>query len=618
MPVSPSCEPLRVWSRLEPRARQTDFSSNLAAQIYDPLWMLARQWQFGEFKGEDAGSPISAKLAVRSAKLDGLRPAGGQFGGYDDAVPLEARVECQPIALDIESRGRWGRQWLKILDAAGNAFNTGGATPAYDSAVYRSRYETQFPIAVPDLAGDSIAAQTARARDAANPRAARYLRAIAGRAADGAAILGAIPAGALTWASLPASLSDGVPAEHQTFVLQSLETLRSMAGALLQLPAAAGTTWSDARLEYRFDCRVPRPDGQELVLSADAYAGGRLDWYEFDLGESVAPAGPPAGALSELSFTVIPTRAEFPGQPHPRWWQMEDGAVDLGNVRADTTDLARIVVAEFALVYGNNWFVIPSRQEVGTLDEVLGIVVADVFGQRNFVQSANRGDGTSWTRWDFFSLGRSRTAAGVNPLGAHLLLPPALGDSLESEPLETVRFVRDEVTNTVWAVESRVPDGLGGGHDGFDTARRFSEALQPPPPTPATSGKVPGLRYVLGNTVPENWIPFLPVHKPLDDRAIRLQRASMPRFFSGTVRPVRPLTSILRPGLGTDDQQLSAYFVHEEEIPRAGVQVETSFQRARWYDGAVVTWYARRKSAGRGEGGSGLRFDLIEDAPLNP
>jgi hypothetical protein len=92
----------------------------------------------------------------------------------------------------------------------------------------------------------------------------------------------------------------------------------------------------------------------------------------------------------------------------------------------------------------------------------------------------------------------------------------------------------------------------------------------------------------------------------------------MPRFFSGTVRPVRPLTSILRPGLGTDDQQLSAYFVHEEEIPRAGVQVETSFQRARWYDGAVVTWYARRKSAGRGEGGSGLRFDLIEDAPLNP
>lgn len=615
MPVSLACEPLRVWSRLEPRARQTDFSSNLAAQIYDPLWMLARQWQFGEFKGEDTGSPITAKLAVRSAKLDALRPAGGQFGAYDDAVPLEARVECQPVALDIESRGRWGRQWLKILDAAGHAFNAGGGTPAYDAAAYRSRYETQFPIAVPDPAGDSIAAQTAAARDAANPRAARYLRALAGRVADGAAILGAIPAGALTWGTLPASLSDGVPIEHQGFVLQSLASLRSMAGALLQLPVAAGSTWSDAQLEYRFDCRVPRPDGQELVLSADAYAGGRLDWYAFDLGEPAAPAGPPGGALSERSFTVIPTRAEFPGQPNPRWWQIEDGAVDLGNVRADTTDLARIVVAEFALVYGNNWFVIPSRQEVGTLDEVLGIVVTDVFGQRNFVQSANRGDGTSWQRWDFFSLGRSRSAAGVNPLGAHLLLPPALGDSLEGEALESVRFVRDEMTNTVWAVESRVPDGLGGGRDGYDTARRFSEALQPPPPAPAASGQVPGLRYVLGNTVPENWIPFVPVHKPLDDRAIRLQRASMPRFFAGTVRPVRPLTSILRPGLSADDQQLSAYFVNEEEVPRAGVQVEASFQRARWYDGAVVAWYARRKSSGRGEGGSGLRFDLIEDAP---
>ena len=59
------CEPLRVWNRLEPRARQVDFDRVLQAEIRDPLWMLGRQWQFGEFKGEDTGSAILAKLALR-------------------------------------------------------------------------------------------------------------------------------------------------------------------------------------------------------------------------------------------------------------------------------------------------------------------------------------------------------------------------------------------------------------------------------------------------------------------------------------------------------------------------------------------------------------------------
>jgi hypothetical protein len=618
MPFSLACEPLRVWSRLEPRARQTDFSQNLAAQIYDPLWMLARQWQFGEFAGEDTGSPITAKLAVRSAKLDGFRARGDGFTGYDDRVPLEARVERQPPAVDLETRGRLGLQWHKILDAAGAAFNAGGGTPAYVPADYRARYDGQFPITTPDLTGDSIAAQTARARAASNPRATRYLAAMAGRIPDGAAVLAALPAGALTWGALPASLTTGVPAAHRSLVLQALERFRTWAGDVVEVPPAAEATWNPAQLEYQFDCRAPRPSGQELVLRADAYASGTLDWYAFDLGEPAGPAGGDAGAITERTFSVIPTRAEFAGQPHPRWWQLEDGAVDLGNLRADTTDLARVIVAEFALVYGNNWYVVPCRQDVGTLAEVLGIVVADVFGQRTFVTAANRGDDTSWTRWDFFSLGRPRTATGPSPLGAHLLVPPTLGDSLESDPIEAVSFVRDEVTNTVWAVEARVSDELGGSRDGAETARRFTAALVPPAVRSADSGKVPGLRYVLGNTVPEHWIPFVPVHQPVDDRAIRLQRAAMPRFFSDTVRPVRPTTAILRPGLADDDHQIAPYYVHEEEVPRAGIRVEASYQRARWYDGAVVAWYGRRKTSGRGEGGSGLRFDVLEDAPAAP
>ena len=59
-----------TWSRLEPLATNDDVTESLQARIADPLWMLARQWQFNELQGEDAGSPIGAALQDH-------RPAGG-------------------------------------------------------------------------------------------------------------------------------------------------------------------------------------------------------------------------------------------------------------------------------------------------------------------------------------------------------------------------------------------------------------------------------------------------------------------------------------------------------------------------------------------------------------
>ena len=71
MPIDPvTCEPLRVWSRLEPRAREVEFDGALQARTADPLWLLARQWQFGEFKADDAGSAVIAKLSRRTGELN--------------------------------------------------------------------------------------------------------------------------------------------------------------------------------------------------------------------------------------------------------------------------------------------------------------------------------------------------------------------------------------------------------------------------------------------------------------------------------------------------------------------------------------------------------------------
>ena len=56
--------------------------------------------------------------------------------------------------------------------------------------------------------------------------------------------------------------------------------------------------------------------------------------------------------------------------------------------------------------------------------------------------------------------------------------------------------------------------------------------------------------------------------------------------------------------------------MNEEEVPRAGVIVQRTWQRARWTGGQTYLWRGRFKEAGRGEGHSDLKFDQVE--PLAP
>jgi hypothetical protein len=49
-----------------------------------------------------------------------------------------------------------------------------------------------------------------------------------------------------------------------------------------------------------------------------------------------------------------------------------------------------------------------------------------------------------------------------------------------------------------------------------------------------------------------------------------------------------------------------------EELPREGVHLERRYRHARGLDGSPCLWIGRRRSTGRGEGRSGLRFDFLE------
>jgi len=51
--------------------------------------------------------------------------------------------------------------------------------------------------------------------------------------------------------------------------------------------------------------------------------------------------------------------------------------------------------------------------------------------------------------------------------------------------------------------------------------------------------------------------------------------------------------------------------IDEEEVPRDGIELKRNFNYARDAQGRALLWIGRRKTTGRGEGASGLRFDVI-------
>jgi hypothetical protein len=278
-------------------------------------------------------------------------------------------------------------------------------------------------------------------------------------------------------------------------------------------------------------------------------------------------------------------------------------------VRPDTTDLGKLLLLEFALVYANDWFVLPYPMDIGTVAEIKGIAVTNVFGERIWVEPL-RAPEADWQVWGMFTL--SVASAEPKPPIARLVLLPTAGRVQEGPSVEEVALMRDEMANMVWGLERRVPLATGLSRPGTETAREYRGYLQRLITTPVETDPEPvaPIRYRVMSTVPEQWIPFIPVHVDNSVRETQLQRAALPRILEGDPdsqhpEKVRPRSMLLRQNLPR------AYFIYEEEVPRAGAVVTQSYQRARWTRGEVYTWLGARKQTGRGEGSSGLRYDQV-------
>ena len=93
------CESFRSWNRLEVRPRKEDFEDVLKAEIYDPLWMIARQWQFDEFKAEDTGSAIMARVELKSSELNKFQSKATDLIPFDNTVPLETQIGSDSLRI---------------------------------------------------------------------------------------------------------------------------------------------------------------------------------------------------------------------------------------------------------------------------------------------------------------------------------------------------------------------------------------------------------------------------------------------------------------------------------------------------------------------------------------
>jgi hypothetical protein len=563
MPVLALADP-PSWTRLEPQSTLGDPRPGIEARVHDPLWLICRQWQLGEFRGEDAGTPLTVRVTTRTHVVDRWAPLGeadadliGRPFAKGARDLLEPTIEREPAtggAVGLRRRAESGAALLAALDDEG-------------LGDLRATLAAAFPLdlgAVPN--GDLDPVWT---------RLTRLLK--GGNMTDGEALCQAFEAAG----GLPAAIAPADPGAAAS-LLEVVTRWADWHRAEVAPTAGGEDLWIGERFEHRF-----RVGAALLVLQAPDHRGGAIDWWTFDATDPAVHLAQPDGAgdpeSQALIHAVLATPLRYSGMPSDRLWEMEDARVNLGVVEAEPWDLARLLVAEFALTYGNDWLVVALDVPYGAVIEVDQATYLTTFGEHYLVQPTNVAslDG----RWRMFTVTGADGVATMNGL----MVPPGAVAVQDGPPLEEVVFLRDEMVDMVWAVERIVegPSGLGRPRS------RELDGPRPPVAGPVDSAK---LDYLLQTIVPARWIPYLP--RTSGYAAVELVQGRM-TDAAGT--PVDPRGRLLnRPDLK---------ILKNAEVPREGVLARRLPSLTRRADGAYVCWTTRRVLTGGGEGASGLAFD---------
>lgn len=557
-----------------------ELQDGLQARIHDPLWLLARQWQFGEFKGEDTGSPAAAQVVIEATPISRYRPgpasSSNEIQSYSPrALALETLVEREAVIKDNSPNWRWaaeaGLHLIRLLNFEG--------VGTYRSVFLRSPYALKPP--------------TPQQRQTLDGDSQRFLNVVGGRVIDGSQLYNRLASlrdrDALA-EFFQESPFDTIITADRPKVIRAVTAWLAWYLTLFN-QAEDGSAWVSERIEYEFAVSGKTSEG-ETVLAAPEYLEGHLDWFSF-VARPETSLGASAG-VSTVTTAFLPAPVSYRGMPSPRFWEFEDAKVNFAKVEANPQDLARMLLVKFALEYGNDWFLVPLEIDVGSLCLIRSLIVTNTFGERTLIPHTMQVDGVD-SPWRAFALSGDPQ---------HLFfLPPVLGPGLQSAPVEDVLFLRDEMANVAWAVERVVQGPAGRPLDRYEAFQETRRRKGHEEASRSGGGQLDDrVAYRLGTTVPDYWIPLLPMQQ---GTSIRLKRGVLPKLaVEGIEGMFEPHGRVLEPGRDL--------LLHDEEVPREGARVTRSYQYARWMDGSTHLWIGRRKQAGRGEGSSGLQFDICE------
>ena len=552
------------WNRLEGRPRTHDFDRALRAEVRDALWMLSRQWQLGEFIGDDAGSPVFARAVIDVAPLDAYRPDDGTTAPLPDE-PLDATVERRPLPLAagsqelaLDLRLVVGRRWLKLLEAS-------AAAPGGLSADYRAAYRTRYSVTAPDptLAEQAAVVSHPHAWQQSLPR--RSGRWTASRCSTTSPSRRTIRS--------TASRRAGGRAEARRRC--SSGYAGGSPGCSAGGRGDADDAWLPSRLEYQFGAR--RRD--DVVARLRSIHGGPLDWYALErepdlVGRGVRAAGrPPACARSSRPGRLRrDARHPLVGVRGPAY-ELRQGSAGHDRPRQAPADGVRPRLRQ-RLVRRS-----PGRCQ-SARSAGAGIAVTTVFDERLWVEPAGPpgADGTA---------GACTPSAPTEPVTPRAAAGPAAGVAKvqESDPIEEVALVRDEMANMVWgsSARSRCPPGADPG------PRRRAAGPSAEPRGPAGEAAARACR---ADPLPghERGARAVASVRARPRRRQLARPSSSEPQSSGSSTVTRTLRRRCARGPPATHSLPAAYFVFEEEVPRAGAVVKQHYRRTRWWDGRVFTW----------------------------
>lgn len=522
-------EPTLWWQRLEPRPRTNSVQEGLAAKIRDPLWMLGRQWQVGEFRGEDCGTPCRAEVEIASG-----RPSRISGDGWQATVEEVGDVERGSTRAWLPAETRLSRElgdvFLDMLEDIG----------ALDEL------STLF---------DEL-----------------ELRPADGLGLDGIALwqrAGSL--GRICAELFPEPRSNAVGAAFDEFAAWASATFGST-------PRETSGPWRPPYLDHRAKLDTLLPDGTNAQVTVRPDSDAHVDWHAMELerrGDLERSA-----RIDSDEFVRPPTRISFPGMPHRRWWRFEEGQVCLPKLTPDKRDLATLLLLDFALVAGDDWFVVPVRIPRDRFAHVSSSRITDTFGETFTSNSANQD-----RRWQLFSLHQ----VGGDPVDA--LWTGGGLNSVDGPESDKLRYLRDEVDNLVWAIEERAnmseTDGI---------SRHVTATTTPPTPNAISTTRDEAIpRYLVERPPPVHWWPFAAVAA---NGHTHLRLAAVP----GRAAPL------------ADDllDYARSLPLYQHAIPRPGVRVTKQIRMSRTPQGSARVSAIHRSRVGAGDERSGLAHDVME------